>query len=229
MYKDQNNFLVNRNQMQEIDNYAINTLKIPSICLVERAALAVLKNIDLKIRHSFAIVVGVGNNGADGLALARNLLAMGKYVDIYIVGNLSKKSKDFSLNLEAVKMMTDNVYQVNTIADIEFMEKNLDKVNTIVDGIFGTGLSRTIEGQFAFVIDLINRKTTYTISIDLPSGLDASSGESLGDVVDSDLVVTMQLMKEGLEKNPYFKNKTVIEDIGLPLMAIEKVLTKNKE
>src|SRR5699024_9625259 len=98
--------------------------------------------IDLNIRHSFAIVVGVGNNGADGLALARNLLAMGKYIDLYIVGNLEKASKDFSINLESVKTMTDQIYKVESIADIEFMEKNLDKVNTIIEGIFGTGLSR---------------------------------------------------------------------------------------
>lgn len=217
-------YLVNRKQMQEIDSYAINTLKVPSLCLVERASLAVLKHIDLSIRNSFAIVVGVGNNGADGLALARNLLALGKYVDLYIIGNLAKAKNDFSVNLESIRAMTDQIYEVKSIADIEFMEKNLDKVTTIVDGIFGTGLSRTIEGEYAFVIDLINRKRTYTISIDLPSGLDATTGESLGDLVDADLVVTMQCMKEGLLSNPYFKDKTVVEDIGLPLMAIEKVL-----
>lgn len=224
MYKDQNTYVVNREQMQKIDKYAINTLKVPSICLVERAAIAVLKNIDLNIRHSFAIVVGVGNNGADGLALARNLLAMGKYVDLYVIGNLEKASLDFSINLESVKTMTDQIYEVKSIADIEFMDKNLDKVNTIVEGIFGTGLSRTIEGEFAYVIDLLNRKRTYTISIDLPSGLDATSGQSLGDMVDSDLIVTMQCMKEGIEKNPYYRNKTVIEDIGIPIIAIEKIL-----
>ncbi len=223
MYKDQS-YLVNREEMQKIDHYAINILNIPSICLVERASLAVLKNIDLNIRNSFAVVVGVGNNGADGVALARNLLAVDKYVDLYIVGNLSKASEEFNLNLKAVRAMTDQIYEVKSIADIEFMEKNLDKVTTIVDGIFGTGLSRTIEGEFAYVIDLINRKRTYTISIDLPSGLDASTGESFGDLVDADLVVTMQCMKEGLENNPYFKDKTVVEDIGLPQKAIEKVL-----
>lgn len=216
--------IVNRDQMQKIDSYAINTLKVPSLCLVERAALAVLKNIDLNIRQSFAIVVGVGNNGADGMALARNLLALGKYVDVYIIGNLDKASGDFLTNLDSVKTMTDQIYEINTIADMEFMEENLDQVNTIVEGIFGTGLSRTIEGKYAYVIDLINRKGTYTISIDLPSGLDATSGESFGDLVDADLVVTMQCMKEGLYSSSYFKDKTVVEDIGLPLKAIERVL-----
>src|SRR5699024_11763060 len=120
MYKDQS-YIVNREEMQKIDHYAINVLNIPSICLVERASLAVLKNIDLNIRNSFAVVVGVGNNGADGVALARNLLAMDKYVDLYIVGNLSKASEEFNLNLKAVRAMTDQIYEVKSIADIEFM------------------------------------------------------------------------------------------------------------
>lgn len=60
--------VVDKDQMKKIDQYAINILKVPSICLVERAALAVLKNINLEVRSTFAIVVGCGNNGADGLA-----------------------------------------------------------------------------------------------------------------------------------------------------------------
>lgn len=219
--------IVDRQEMMDIDAYAINILKIPSICLVERASLAVLKNIDLTRRHSFAIIVGVGNNGADGLALARNLLALKKDVYVYILGNLDKAKEDFSLNLDAVKTMTDEIYQVKTIADIENMEKNLDRVNTIVDAIFGTGLNRTVEGVYSYVIDLINRKRIYTISVDLPSGLDATSGKSWGDLVDSDLVVSMQCMKKGLVENSYFTDKTLVEDIGIPQMAIDKILERN--
>lgn len=70
--------VVDRQTMQNIDSYAINEIKIPSLCLVERAALSVMDNINLDIRHTFAIIVSCGNNGADGLALARNLLALGK-------------------------------------------------------------------------------------------------------------------------------------------------------
>lgn len=215
---------VNRQEMKDIDSYAINYLKVPAICLVERASLAVLKNIDLKRRHSFAMICGVGNNGADCLALARNLLALEKNVDVYIIGDIKKAKEEFLLNLSSVKMMTENVFPIQSIADIEFMEENLDRVNAIVDGMFGTGLNRTIENEYAFVIDLINRKSIYTISIDLPSGLDCNTGESLGYMVDSDLVVTMQIMKDGLLKNSYFTDKTVVEDIGIPQKAIDKIL-----
>ena len=218
--------VVDKDQMIAIDKYAINELKIPVLCLVERAALAVIKNINLDVRKSFAIVVGIGNNGADGLAVARNLLARDFYVDLYIIGSLEKASEEFILNYEAVKNLTENIYMVDTIADLEFMEENLSNVTTIIEGIFGTGLDRTISGTYAYVIALINRSLKYIISIDVPSGLDSTSGDSWGEIVDCDLIVSMQLMKQGVFERSIYKNKCVVEDIGIPQKAINKILSK---
>lgn len=221
--------VVDKDQMIAIDKYAIKDLKIPALCLVERAALAVIKNINLEVRKTFAIVVGIGNNGADGLAVARNLLARDFYVDIYIIGNLEKASDEFILNYEAVKSLTDNVYMVETIADLEFMEANLSNVTTIIEGIFGTGLDRTISGTYAYVISLINRSLKYIISIDVPSGLDSTSGDSWGEIVDCDLIVSMQLMKQGVFERSIYKNKCIVEDIGIPQKAINKILGVTNE
>ena len=218
--------VVDKDQMIAIDKYAINELKIPALCLVERAALAVIKNINLDVRKSFAIVIGIGNNGADGLAVARNLLARDFYVDLYIIGSLEKASQEFILNYEAVKNLTKNIYMVDTIADLEFMEENLSNVTTIIEGIFGTGLDRTISGTYAYVIALINRSLKYIISIDVPSGLDSTSGDSWGEIVDCDLIVSMQLMKQGVFERSIYKDKCVVEDIGIPQKAINKILPK---
>lgn len=218
--------VVDKDQMIAIDKYAINELKIPALCLVERAALAVIKNINLDVRKSFAIVVGIGNNGADGLAVARNLLARDFYVDLYIIGSLEKASEEFILNYEAVKNLTENIYMVDTIADLEFMEANLSNVTTIIEGIFGTGLDRTISGTYAYVIALINRSLKYIISIDVPSGLDSTSGDSWGEIVDCDLIVSMQLMKQGVFERSIYKNKCIVEDIGIPQKAINHILDK---
>ena len=217
--------VVDKNQMIAIDKYAIEQLKIPALCLVERAALAVIKNINLDIRKTFAIVVGIGNNGADGLAVARNLLARDYYVDTYIIGNIDKASDEFILNYEAIKNLTENIYMVDTIADLEFMEANLSNVTTIIEGIFGTGLDRTISGTYAYVIALINRSLKYIISIDVPSGLDSTSGDSWGEIVDCDLIVSMQLMKQGVFERSIYKNKCVVEDIGIPQKAINEILS----
>ena len=216
--------VVDKDQMAAIDSYAINELKIPALSLVERASLAVIKNINLRQRKTFAIVVGIGNNGADGMAVARNLLARDYYVDIYIIGDISKASQEFIINYEAVKNLSDNIYQVETIGDLELMEERLSNVSTIIEGIFGTGLNRTITGSHAYVIALLNRSMKYLISIDVPSGLDASTGKSWGETVDADLIVSMQLMKKGVHERSSYRSKCVIEDIGIPQKAIDYVL-----
>ncbi|WP_243343793.1 NAD(P)H-hydrate epimerase [Anaerococcus sp. AGMB09787] len=219
--------VVGREQMQKIDTYAIEELKIPSLCLVERASLAILKNIDLKKRKTFAIIVGVGNNGADGIALARNLLAQGLYVEVYIVGSLDKASSDFRVNYEAVIKLTDRVYPLVSLEDLAIMEANLSEVSTIVEGIFGTGLNRTIKAPYSFVIEAINRSLKYTISIDIPSGLDATAGKTYGAVVDADLIVSMEVMKKGVYINSSFRDKCLVEDIGIPKLAIDKIMQDN--
>ena len=216
--------VVDSKTMKKIDQYAIDVLKVPSICLVERAALAVIKNINLEKRTSFAIVVGVGNNGADGLAIGRNLLAMGKYVEIYIVGDLTKQSQDFKLNLDSCKRLTDKIFEPKSIEDLAMMERNLEEVSTIIDAIFGTGLNRTVGGMQSYMISLINRTMKYTISVDIPSGLDGDSGRNWGEVVDSDLIISMQIMKRGVYEKSHFKDKCIVEDIGIPQKAIRAIL-----
>ena len=197
---------------------------MPALSLVERASMAVLKHINLNKFGYFGVVVGVGNNGADGLALARNLLARYKDVEIFIIGDVEKASPEFKLNLESCEMLCEEIYYVESIEDLENMEKRLSNVNLIVDAIFGTGLNRPVTGIYATVISIINNVMKYKISIDIPSGLDASTGQDLGEVVDADLIVTMQLMKTGLYEREAYKRKCVIEDIGIPQKAIDSVL-----
>ena len=120
--------------------------------------------------------------------------------------------------------MTDKIYLVDTIEDLENMENNLSKVSTIIEGIFGTGLDRTISGTYAYVIAVINRSMKYIISIDIPSGLDSTSGDSWGEVVDSDLIVSMQLMKKGVYERSSYKSKCIVEDIGIPQKAIDYII-----
>ncbi|WP_297789426.1 NAD(P)H-hydrate epimerase [uncultured Anaerococcus sp.] len=218
--------VVDRDEIRRIDTYAINVLQVPALCLVERAGLAIMKNINLDVRTSFAIVVGCGNNGADGLALARNLLARDMYVEIYIVGDAQKASPEFIANYRSLVKLTDKIFPVITIEDINQMEKNLGEVSTIVEGIFGTGINRSIQGVEAFVISLINRTMKYTISIDLPSGLDATTGKQWGEIIDSDLIVSMQVMKKGVYQIKRLRDKCLVEDIGIPKKAIRAVLGK---
>ncbi|MDO4594267.1 MAG: NAD(P)H-hydrate epimerase [Tissierellia bacterium] len=213
-----------REEMQKIDSLSIEKYQIPSIVLVEHAAMAVVKNINLRQRDTFAIFVGIGNNGADGLAVARILLSYDKKVNIYVLGNIDKASDEFKIEYNILRKLNANIKGIETIYDLEKLDYELEKVNTIIDAIFGTGLNREVKNIYYYVIELLNKKRIYKISVDIPSGLDASSGEILATAVDSDLIVCMQLVKKGILKNNWFKDKFVVENISMPLEAIREVL-----
>lgn len=220
---------VTADQMAKIDNYTINELKIPGIVLMENAALKVIKHLDTVYRKSFVVICGKGNNGGDGLAIARGLVAIGKRVDVYVIGESGGGTPDFVTNYIALTKMNVPIYHLVSIEDIEYLSKNIEKANTIVDCIFGTGLDRTVQGMAEYVIDIINRNRIYTLSVDVPSGLNATTGEIEGTVVDPNKIVTLQLMKEGLAKAGWLTAEIVIESIGIPQMAIDHVLTVERE
>lgn len=217
---------VTADEMKRIDHYAIEVLEIPGILLMENAALKVISNIDLNVRRTFAVVCGTGNNGGDGLAIARGLLALDKYVDVYIVGDMNRATKDFMTNYRILQKMRATIIHVDTLGSLETMERNLNKVNMIVDAIFGTGLTRAVVGVQEYAIDMINRSRIYTLSVDMPSGFDATTGEIHSVAIDPSMVVVFQLMKKGLLNNRYIDARIVVEPIGIPSMAIEAVLGK---
>ena len=86
----------------------------------------------------------------------------------------------------------------------------------IVDAIFGTGLRRDVEGKYREMIEEINRRKTTVIAIDIPSGLDANTGEPLGAAVRADVTITMGLPKTGLDRGAEFTGKVIVADIGYP-------------
>lgn len=208
------------NQMKSIDNYCIEKLGIPGIVLMENAALKVVKNIDLDSFNSFTIVCGVGNNGGDGLAIGRHLIVEDKDVSIFIIGNLNKGSKDFNKNYSILRNMNVKINLIESEEDITTLVDSLKTSDMTIDSIFGTGLTRDVEGLYKDVISSINNYSKYTLSVDIPSGVDSDTGKVWGISVKANKTVTFQLMKKGLVN---YEN-VVVESIGMPRMAIENVL-----
>lgn len=211
---------VTGNEMKSIDNYCIEKLGIPGVVLMENAALKVIKNIDLERYKSFTIVCGVGNNGGDGLAVGRHLIVEGKEVDIFIIGSLSKGSKDFNINYRILKNMKINIKLLEREEDLKALIDSLNRSDMTIDSIFGTGLTRDVEGLYRDVILNINKYSKYIMSVDIPSGIDSDTGKILGTSIKANKIVTFQLMKKGLVD---FEN-VVVEPIGMPKIAIESVL-----
>ena len=99
--------IVTADEMQKIDHYAIKVLEIPSIVLMENAALKVIENINTDMRDSFAVICGTGNNGGDGLAVSRGLISLGKNVYTYIIGKEGEGTQEFKTNLKALRNLTE--------------------------------------------------------------------------------------------------------------------------
>ena len=211
-------------EMKAMDSYAINSIGIPSIVLMENAALKVVKNIDLDKNNSFTIVCGVGNNGGDGLAVARHLILNGKIVDLFIIGNLEKGTQDFNVNLNILKNLDVEFVNISKDEDLDLLKGSLNKNDLTIDSIFGIGLTRDVGGLFYDVIHIMNEFSKNILSIDVPSGLDADMGKPMGISIKADKTITFHHMKKGLVNSEDYTGEVIVEDIGIPNKATKEIL-----
>ena len=159
-------YAVDANAMNEIDRTTMEIIGIPSMVLMEKAAMKLVETMIPKIteRDRILAVCGSGNNGGDGAAAARLLHEKGYNVDILLVGDETKASEQMKAQLNIVRNLGMSVY--NSVKVSEY--------NVIIDSLFGVGLKRTIEGKYAQIIQEINHSGGMVFSVDLPSGVDAS-------------------------------------------------------
>ncbi len=211
-------------EMKAMDSYAIENIGIPSIVLMETAALKVVDNIDVDKTNSIAIICGVGNNGGDGLAIARNLLLLGKNVDLFILDDLNKASKDFNVNLNILKNMDKKGTPIMGHGELSLLKESLLKSDLTIDAIFGIGLTRNVEGLFKEAISLINEYSKEVLSVDIPSGLNGDTGEVLGIAVKANKTCTFHLAKKGLLNGKEYTGELIVESIGIPEKATLAIL-----
>ncbi len=186
--------ILSAEQIREADAYTIQHEPVSSINLMERAAEKctewILQNIEPGIH--FNIFCGTGNNGGDGLAIARMLIHNGKQVNVYVI-NGSKESGDFTINKQRLLNDGNKINELTQKNDLPVINKN----EIIIDAIFGSGLNKEITGVAADCIEMINRSEAMVISIDMPSGLRAD--ETLfnikSPVIQADVTLTFQLPK----------------------------------
>jgi len=207
--------LISCQEMKEIDSYAINVIGIPSIVLMENAALKVINNIDLNF-NNFTVVCGRGNNGGDGLAVARHLIIKGKKVRIYIVGDIKNGTEDFNINLNILKNLKAEIINIKNEKELLQLKEDLLVSEITIDALFGIGLKRNIEGLYFEVIKMINNESKQIISVDIPSGIDGDTGKPMGICVKADKTVTFHKMKKGLLNCGDYAGEIIVEDIGIP-------------
>lgn len=182
-------------QMRHYDSYTINTIGIPSLVLMERAALAVrdevLNAFPLNLQN-IVVVAGSGNNGGDGLDVARLLHIAGVKVTILNVGNPDHASEEHQVQDKICQY-----YKIPQTSDLGVLKD----ASLIVDALFGIGIDRPVEGDYATAIEVINNSNAMVVAVDMPSGINTDTGEVMGVAVNATATVTFALNKVGLTKN----------------------------
>ncbi len=215
-------------QIKEADNYTIENEPIASIDLMERASGQLFEWIKEHIAKSSRIIVfsGPGNNGGDGLALAR-LLANDEYkVVVWQIQLSNDLSDDCKTNLD--RLIDDGIVQVNTLTKDDMLPE-LEQNDIIIDALFGSGLSRPLDGFALEIVDFINHAKNQVIAIDLPSGLmgEDNSTNSTDGIVKANYTLTFQFPKLAFffGENAKFIGQWEVLPIGLHQGFIDNLET----
>jgi NAD(P)H-hydrate epimerase len=235
--------LATSSQMQALDQATINEIGIPGIVLMENAGKGTVDLMEQEFgpvrKKSVIIFVGPGNNGGDGLVIARHILQRGGFPFLFYLVSPDKLKGDAAINAvscRAVQIPFMTVLQEDDISQLLEQIKNLhfaQPVHCLVDALFGTGLKRNIAKRFATVVQLINRLAHEhrwpVTAVDIPSGLSADTGETLGCSIRADLTVTYGLAKPGhyLHGGPSVGRLEII-DIGIPEKVVDSASLPGK-
>lgn len=197
-------------EMKQCDEAAINEYGIGSLVLMERAALQTAHVIMSKYGTDIyvGVMAGSGNNGGDGIAIARILHEAGIRTEINMLGDYTKLTSETTAQLETVKKLNIPIhYGVDhTLYDV------------IVDAIVGVGITRDLEGKFRKAVEAVNASKAAVVSVDIPSGVHADDGKIMGCAIKADLTVTFAYRKLGLMLYPGAScaGEVVCVPIGIP-------------
>ena len=223
--------LVTGKQMAAIDRYAIQEMGVPGLDLMERAGQAVFEALFrmLEAPKKITVVCGKGNNGGDGFVVARLLETQDIPVSVFLVGERGALKGDARTNLERAAEREIPIYEVLKEEDLKRLSDEFASSDGIVDAIFGTGMQGAVRGLAARVIERINdaadasKSGCPVVAVDLPSGVDADTGDVAGPCVRAHQTITFGLPKVGQAFYPgraYF-GTLEIADIGFPPKAVE--------
>jgi len=160
------------------------------------------------------VFAGLGNNGGDGLVIARHLVGYGSSVTVFLLGepdNIRSEECSWNWNLlekmESIKLLTGGNFE---------LLNNLDKFDIIIDGILGTGISGEIREPQASAITFINKSNAFKLAVDVPSGVDPDTGNKNSPHVIANITVTFHRMKVGMQKRTDVCGEIFVEKIGIP-------------
>lgn len=184
-------------QMRQMDRTAIEEDGIPELLLMESAGLAAVQVITQQYAvkgRRWLILCGAGNNGGDGLVVARHLHSRGAVVQVALLGDPARYGEAAATNLSIVQSLQLPLTQLSSM---EPLLPELAKCDGVVDGLLGTGITRAVTGVYAEVIAAVNESGKPVISLDIPSGINGDTGQVMGSAVRAAHTVTFGLPKAG--------------------------------
>jgi hydroxyethylthiazole kinase-like uncharacterized protein yjeF len=215
-----NEFLLTAAQAKVLDKKALGRFGIPALVLMENAGRAVTEEA-LKIlrrkQGKAAIFCGMGNNGGDGFCVARHLLTEGFKPDVYLAGKMCDVEGEAKTNSRILLKLKQKITELNP-QNLGLLKSRVGSYCLIIDALLGVGGSGQIRPFYQEVIDIINASGIYVLSVDIPSGLDATTGKVLGRCIKADKSVTFVGKKRGMVYAEGRKHcgRVLVRSIGLP-------------
>lgn len=218
-------------EMRNLDRRSMEECGFPQEMLMENAGEAayfvILKDFGVKNKR-FVIFCGIGNNGGDGLVVARKIHSNGGDVKIYLLGDERKFTGAARMNFEIASKIPLNIEHVESL---EAVKLDILHSDAVVDAIFGTGLKRNVEGIYKDVIQLINESGKKVFSIDIPSGINGNTGKIMGAAVKSDYTITYGLPKLGNMLYPGYDRcgKLYVSHISFPPSIYDSIKVETND
>lgn len=209
-------------QMKNIDRTAIDEIGIAGPILMENAGLQILKAIKAKFpeieKEKIVIVAGRGNNGGDGLVVARHLFNQGNDPCVLLLASKGEVKGDAALNLRIAEKIGIKIYEIPSLKEWDIHKEKIFQSSLLLDAIFGTGLTKPAQGLYAAAIDDINRAEAFKVAVDIPSGISSDRFQITGPCVKADLTVTLAAPKIAHIFPPAeeFVGELVVADISIP-------------
>jgi NAD(P)H-hydrate epimerase len=214
-------------EMKKVDKTAIDEFGIPSLILMEnagRGAADIAYNMLLDKKNKVVCVCGKGNNGGDGFVCARHLINKGINIVIFLTCKRDQLKGDAKINFYILEKMDASVYELAKKDDFKNLENEIINSELVIDAIFGIGISGEIKKPYSTIIKTINDNKNKTLALDIPSGLEATKGVSLGSCIKADRTATFAVIKAGLVKNqgPKFSREISVVDISIPKQLLNQ-------
>jgi len=221
---DKKTMVLSREQVRAFDRWAIDTLGIPGVVLMENAGRSCAELIKEKLagvtQPKVCIFCGTGNNGGDGYVIARHLLNSGFQVTVVVCGDPNRIKGDAKINLDILERLDQPIERLSIAdGDISRRIRTLTGgADMLVDGLFGTGLSGQLSNEYQQLIESINAQDCPILAVDIPSGLDCDTGEPLGAAIRATYTVTFVAVKYGFTASSsasHYTGEIFIASIGV--------------